>query len=257
MPYFHPNLILNHQLLLDPVIVVANRQTIHRAQQVAGVTYPNYAVRGLAMLLSDAYGANLAAAPPQPTAVDALNDNDISNMRCPITLVLMRDPVVAADGHTYERAAIATWIDGGNLLSPITRDPITPHALVSNQLLLEVIDAYVLERELAGLAALPRGIEGIDIQSSIGAFYERTKARFAMVAGMAGTGTFSSVAGIDLYSEGHLGEGTATVAAGGSLVIGATVALPIAALITAGDAVVTGATAAASALDSLCSRPGL
>jgi hypothetical protein len=29
---------------------------------------------------------------------------------CPISLALMRDPVVAADGYTYERADIEAWM---------------------------------------------------------------------------------------------------------------------------------------------------
>jgi len=32
-------------------------------------------------------------------------------MLCPISCELMRDPVIAADGHTYERAAITRWIE--------------------------------------------------------------------------------------------------------------------------------------------------
>lgn len=29
---------------------------------------------------------------------------------CPITRELMRDPVIAADGHTYDREAIEMWL---------------------------------------------------------------------------------------------------------------------------------------------------
>ena len=31
-------------------------------------------------------------------------------MRCPITLQRMRSPVVCADGHSFERRAIANWL---------------------------------------------------------------------------------------------------------------------------------------------------
>ena len=37
-------------------------------------------------------------------------DEPPDEFTCPITQELMQDPVVAADGHTYERAAIAEWI---------------------------------------------------------------------------------------------------------------------------------------------------
>ena len=38
---------------------------------------------------------------------------------CPITHDVMEDPVVAADGHTYERAAIERWV-AKKLMSPKT-----------------------------------------------------------------------------------------------------------------------------------------
>jgi len=41
---------------------------------------------------------------------DDFEDSIPSSLRCPITLALMKDPVVAADGNTYERAALEHWI---------------------------------------------------------------------------------------------------------------------------------------------------
>jgi hypothetical protein len=48
---------------------------------------------------------------------------------CPITLELMRDPVLAKDGHTYERKAIEDWFEQSsgtdrNAISPKTLDVI-------------------------------------------------------------------------------------------------------------------------------------
>ena len=37
-----------------------------------------------------------------------------SELVCPITRELMVDPVIAADEHTYERAAITTWLRTNN-----------------------------------------------------------------------------------------------------------------------------------------------
>jgi U-box domain/C2 domain len=54
---------------------------------------------------------------------------------CPITGEPMRDPVVAADGHTYERSAISRWLLESNK-SPLT-GAILPHKnLVPNYMLL-------------------------------------------------------------------------------------------------------------------------
>ena len=38
---------------------------------------------------------------------------------------VMVDPVIAGDGHTYERAAIVHWLEGSSL-SPVTSDKL-PH----------------------------------------------------------------------------------------------------------------------------------
>lgn len=45
----------------------------------------------------------------------------VNDLICPITLELFRDPVVAGDGHVYEREAITQWIlEHGT--SPLTRE---------------------------------------------------------------------------------------------------------------------------------------
>eukprot|EP01032_Pedospumella_encystans_P031847 gene31847-35948_t len=42
---------------------------------------------------------------------------------CPITYELMRDPVVASDGHTYEKAAIEKWLKN-HKISPRSGEPM-------------------------------------------------------------------------------------------------------------------------------------
>lgn len=49
----------------------------------------------------------------------------------------MMDPVTAADGHTYERAAIEGWLAGNNT-SPVTGNVLANRALVSNLVAREV-----------------------------------------------------------------------------------------------------------------------
>ena len=48
---------------------------------------------------------------------------------CPITLLVMVDPCVAADGHTYERSAITTWLLKNN------KSPMTGIMMESTQLM--------------------------------------------------------------------------------------------------------------------------
>ncbi|KAL3142061.1 hypothetical protein ABBQ32_004689 [Trebouxia sp. C0010 RCD-2024] len=52
---------------------------------------------------------------------------------CPITKVAMVDPVIAGDGHTYERTAIQHWLQGSSL-SPVTGDKLPHTRLVPNVL---------------------------------------------------------------------------------------------------------------------------
>ena len=45
---------------------------------------------------------------------------------CPISMEIMRDPVLAADGFTYERNAIADWLSRGNA----SQNPPAPPVLL-------------------------------------------------------------------------------------------------------------------------------
>ena len=60
-------------------------------------------------------------------------ESSVSNeFLCPITREVMSDPVVAADGHTYERAAIVEWFALGHLMSPMTGINMDNTALIPN-----------------------------------------------------------------------------------------------------------------------------
>lgn len=65
------------------------------------------------------------------------------SFKCPLTLEVFRDPVIAPDGITYERAAIEDWIARGNKTSPVTRKPISAGSLVPNFALKSLIDEQV------------------------------------------------------------------------------------------------------------------
>ena len=43
------------------------------------------------------------------------------------------DPVVASDGHSYERSAILSVLRDGNGLSPLTRERLQPNVLIPNR----------------------------------------------------------------------------------------------------------------------------
>lgn len=52
---------------------------------------------------------------------------------CPITRELMKDPVIAADGYSYERESIESWIGGKNKTSPMTNLPLPTTLLTPNR----------------------------------------------------------------------------------------------------------------------------
>ncbi|CAF4163764.1 unnamed protein product, partial [Rotaria sordida] len=59
-------------------------------------------------------------------------------LRCPITLELFHDPVLAQDGHTYEREAIEQWIQNHGS-SPITRQRLSFEKLYPNRKIIEAM----------------------------------------------------------------------------------------------------------------------
>ena len=77
------------------------------------------------------------------TAKGKLRENEeaVMEYRCPITLEVMEDPVVAADGRTYERAVITKWLET-NSRSPATNLPLSSTNLIPNIQLRNLIAVY-------------------------------------------------------------------------------------------------------------------
>jgi hypothetical protein len=86
-------------------------------------------------------------------AVEKLASTSDSFM-CPIGHELFQDPVVAADGHTYERSKIEEWIrrKGRDVRSPKTLQPLVHTLLIPNHALKksmdEAIESLMLDCEL-------------------------------------------------------------------------------------------------------------
>lgn len=76
-------------------------------------------------------------------------DASVEDFYCPITQTdeLMKDPVVASDGKTYERAAIREWIGLGKQTSPMTNEDLLVYndgkpVLFSNENLRKIINGW-------------------------------------------------------------------------------------------------------------------
>jgi len=61
---------------------------------------------------------------------------------CPITMKIMADPVLASDGHTYERSAMKMWLTRNNK-SPKTNLRLTNKKLASNLYVKKAIHHYL------------------------------------------------------------------------------------------------------------------
>ncbi|WJX20306.1 U-box domain-containing protein 14 [Trifolium repens] len=71
------------------------------------------------------------------------------DFRCPISLELMKDPVIVSTGQTYERSCIQKWLDAGHRTCPKTQQTLLHTALTPN---------YVL-KSLIGLWCESNGVE--------------------------------------------------------------------------------------------------
>ncbi|KAK7254294.1 hypothetical protein SO694_00009313 [Aureococcus anophagefferens] len=69
---------------------------------------------------------------------------------CQITFELMKDPVMAADGHTFERVAIEQWFATGKRTSPATNEPLPDTRLIPNLAVKSMI-AELLEKKSRAL----------------------------------------------------------------------------------------------------------
>ncbi|KAL3523998.1 hypothetical protein ACH5RR_016832 [Cinchona calisaya] len=68
--------------------------------------------------------------------------------RCPISLDLMRDPVIVASGHTYDRSSIAQWINSGHHMCPKSGQRLIHMALIPNYALKSLIHQWCQENNI-------------------------------------------------------------------------------------------------------------
>ncbi|KAH8496859.1 hypothetical protein H0E87_019553 [Populus deltoides] len=62
--------------------------------------------------------------------------------RCPISLDLMKDPVIVASGHTYDRNSIAQWISSGHQTCPKSGQRLIHMALIPNYALKSLVHQW-------------------------------------------------------------------------------------------------------------------
>lgn len=78
-------------------------------------------------------------------SVQTSNDESQSSLvipddfRCPISLELMRDPVIVSTGQTYEHSCIQKWIEAGHNTCPKTQQTLQGSSLTPNYVLRSLI----------------------------------------------------------------------------------------------------------------------
>ncbi|KAL7592949.1 U-box domain-containing protein 26 [Lactuca sativa] len=77
------------------------------------------------------------------------------HFRCPISLELMRDPVIVVTGQTYDRPSIESWVATGNTTCPVTRLPLTDFTLIPNHTLRRLIQEWCVANRSYGVERIP------------------------------------------------------------------------------------------------------
>lgn len=73
------------------------------------------------------------------------------SIRCPISRKPMKDPVLASDGHSYERGAITDWLKTKSK-SPVTGEEMDKSTLVPNHQLRSEMESWLESKSDAGSA---------------------------------------------------------------------------------------------------------
>lgn len=109
----------------------ARPELTHASSGAVVAAAPRYPPNALPMAATPS--AAVAASPQIPHQALLLQQNRQlpPAFFCPLSQVLMTDPVVAADGVTYERSAIAAWLQS-NSSSPVTRQHLANKFLAPN-----------------------------------------------------------------------------------------------------------------------------
>uniref|UniRef100_A0AAA9S228 WD repeat, SAM and U-box domain-containing protein 1 n=2 Tax=Bos TaxID=9903 RepID=A0AAA9S228_BOVIN len=79
------------------------------------------------------------------TKVKTLSSEIPDEFICPITRELMKDPIIASDGYSYEKEAMENWISRKKRTSPMTNLVLSSVILTPNRTLKMAIDRWLSE----------------------------------------------------------------------------------------------------------------
>ncbi|KAL8170198.1 hypothetical protein V2J09_022002 [Rumex salicifolius] len=100
------------------------------------------------------------------TASLGLDDVSLScpeEFKCPLSKLLIRDPVVVATGQTYDRAFIQKWLKAGHRTCPRTQQVLSHTLLTPNHLIKEMISKWCRNRGITFPDHKPESMNGEDL----------------------------------------------------------------------------------------------
>ena len=118
--------------------------------------------------------SNVRSASNTAVATSAAADDGIPNhFLCPITKVIMIDPVLDAYGHSYEKAAIEQWLSNHDTC-PVTGAVLPNNTLTRNHALRNAIEEEVRSRSAATIATASFTIPAESTNTALGDASSRT-----------------------------------------------------------------------------------
>ncbi|OAY57211.1 U-box domain-containing protein 21 [Manihot esculenta] len=78
-----------------------------------------------------------------------------AHFRCPISLDLMKDPVILSTGITYDRESIEKWIEDGNQTCPVTNQVLLSFDQIPNHFIRKMIQDWCVENTSYGIQRIP------------------------------------------------------------------------------------------------------
>jgi len=119
------------------------------------------------------------------------DDDDIPKaFLCPITLLIMKDPVSLRDGHSYENEAIERWFRTGHTTSPVTNLPLGSLTRKRNHALRNAIEEWLNQRP--GLIDEKQAKQ--DWEFAVQLYLREAESRLQKLSGVGGLSSQSGVA---------------------------------------------------------------
>lgn len=74
-----------------------------------------------------------------------IKDNIPNYLCCPISLLLIKDPIITNDGYTYDRESLEIYLKKSNI-SPITRESL--FYFIKNRSIRDIITDYINNKKI-------------------------------------------------------------------------------------------------------------